>query len=161
MNPNSSSLENQILSHVPSLKSFSLPSIIIPSTINKFSNMRTNENIASKYLSVPGLRDFPSSGHRSLATPSTTATSVSYESPSPYSDHYLSEFPRILTRLVPEYLSSNMYLIIFFFNLSGSPNFAFNNVNDGDDLLNKLEISGKVPSKDKFRRMACMVSSTY
>ena len=27
----------------------------------------------------------------------------------------------------------------------------------GEALLNKLEISGRVPSKDKFRRMACNV----
>lgn len=28
----------------------------------------------------------------------------------------------------------------------------------GDELLNRLEQTGRVPSKDKFRRMACNVS---
>eukprot|EP01036_Dinobryon_divergens_P027127 gene27127-35849_t len=111
------------------MKTFSLPSILIPSTRNNFTQMR-NDNITAKFNTSSSIRDLPSNGHRYSATPSTTATS-SYDTPSPYSDHYLSDFPRILT---------------------SSPS----NAHDGDELLNKLEISGKVPSKDKFRRMACM-----
>jgi hypothetical protein len=30
-----------------------------------------------------------------------------------------------------------------------------------DEILDKLEQSGRVPSKEKFRRMACMVSLSY
>jgi hypothetical protein len=31
-------------------------------------------------------------------------------------------------------------------------------VDQGEELLDRLEQTGRVPSKDKFRRMACMVS---
>lgn len=35
---------------------------------------------------------------------------------------------------------------------------AIETVDQGEELLERLEQSGRVPSKDKFRRMACMVN---
>ena len=34
-------------------------------------------------------------------------------------------------------------------------------VDQGEELLDRLEQTGRVPSKDKFRRMACMVNTTF
>jgi hypothetical protein len=34
-------------------------------------------------------------------------------------------------------------------------------VDQGEELLDRLEQSGRVPSKDKFRRMACMVRELF
>jgi hypothetical protein len=144
---------------IPSMKSFSLPSITILPTRNNFSQMRADHSSA-KYISSSSVRDLPSNGHRYSATPSSTVT-TSYDT-SPYSDHYLSDFPRILTRyhFYPlKYPDDHIFTLTnnISFLLSSSPS----NAQDGDELLNKLEISGKVPSKDKFRRMACMVGMTF
>lgn len=92
----SNALENQSLCPT-SMKSFSLPSILIPQSRNNFSQMRLNDNFATKFINSSNLREIPSTVQRCSGTPCTTAT-TSYDTPSPYSDHYLSDFPRILTR---------------------------------------------------------------
>ena len=39
-----------------------------------------------------------------------------------------------------------------------APRYRMSESDQGEELLQRLEQSGRVPSKDKFRRMACNVS---